>query len=199
MEQTCNLEEYIEKLTSKLFALKSHSFIAKAQNKYLQSLKETLQVNQAIAILDFSENYSFVVQDEVQGFHWNKNQCTIHPVAIYWNDGNKVNEKSMCIFSDDLIHDDDFVFETTKIICKNLSQLTNKNVDKLFYFSDGCAGQYKNCKNLINLTNHKKKKIWNTSHGKNSCDGIGGSIKRSVQRASLQRPQQPILDAFSAF
>ena len=27
-----------------------------------------------------------------------------------------------------------------------------------------------------------------TSHGKNSCDGIGGYIKRAVRRASLQRP-----------
>ena len=32
---------------------------------------------------------------------------------------------------------------------------------------------------------------WNffaTSHGKNACDGIGGTLKRSTARASLQRP-----------
>lgn len=32
---------------------------------------------------------------------------------------------------------------------------------------------------------------WNffaTSHGKGACDGIGGSVKRSAYRASLQRP-----------
>lgn len=32
---------------------------------------------------------------------------------------------------------------------------------------------------------------WNffaTSHGKNSCDGIGGTTKREVTRASMQRP-----------
>ena len=27
-----------------------------------------------------------------------------------------------------------------------------------------------------------------SSHGKNSCDGIGGTTKRIVTRASLQRP-----------
>ena len=27
-----------------------------------------------------------------------------------------------------------------------------------------------------------------TSHGKNACDGVGGSIKRAVYSASLQRP-----------
>ena len=37
--------------------------------------------------------------------------------------------------------------------------------------------------------------LFATSHGKNSCDGIGGSIKRTVRRASLQRPySDQILD-----
>ena len=31
---------------------------------------------------DFAENYKFMVQDEVQGFHWNNLQCTLHPVVI---------------------------------------------------------------------------------------------------------------------
>ena len=32
---------------------------------------------------------------------------------------------------------------------------------------------------------------WNffaTSHGKNACDGIGGLVKRSLSKTSLQRP-----------
>ena len=31
---------------------------------------------------DFSENYSFVLQDAVQGFHWNNAQATIHPLLF---------------------------------------------------------------------------------------------------------------------
>ena len=34
-------------------------------------------------MLDFSENYSFVLQDEVQAFHWNKSQGTIYTIAYY--------------------------------------------------------------------------------------------------------------------
>ena len=26
----------------------------------------------------------YVVQDEVQGYHWNKEQCTLHPVILYY-------------------------------------------------------------------------------------------------------------------
>ena len=61
------------------------------------------------------------------------------------------------------------------------------------YFSDGCAGQYKNCKNLYNLCHHKvdfnvdaKWVFFATSHGKQPCDGIGGTVKRLVSKASLQ-------------
>ena len=87
-----------------------------------------------------------------------------------------------------------------------MNKLSNKEVNKIFYFSEGCASQYKNCKHFFNLTHHKKnfgiKADWSlfaASCGKNSCDSIGGSRKRSVQQASLQTPQRPILDAHVAF
>ena len=56
-------------------------------------------------------------------------------------------------------------------------------------------GQYKNCKNFINLCHHEEdfgsRAEWNffsTSHGKGPCDGVGGTVKRLVARSSLQRP-----------
>ena len=36
-----------------------------------------------LVIGDFAENYSFVLQDTAQGFHWNNSQATIHPFVIY--------------------------------------------------------------------------------------------------------------------
>ena len=66
---------------------------------------------------------------------------------------------------------------------------------KIYYFSDGCAAQYKNCKNFLNLCKHKADfgldAEWHffcTSHGKGPCDGCGGCIKRLARKASLQRP-----------
>ena len=67
-----------------------------------------------------------------------------------------------------------------------------KSVDS---FNDGCAGQHKNYKAFLNLCHHKSDfdtdAIWAffaTSHGKSPCDGIGGTVKRKIRRASLQRP-----------
>ena len=68
-------------------------------------------------------------------------------------------------------------------------------LEKVFYFSDGSASQYKNLKNLINLLFHhedfKLQAEWNffaTSNCKHACDGVGGTIKRLAAHASLQHP-----------
>jgi len=67
-------------------------------------------------------------------------------------------------------------------------------IDNVIYFSDGCAAQYKNRKNIFNLCQHQEdfnlKAKWvffATSHGKQPCDGIGGTVKRLTANASLQR------------
>ena len=81
------------------------------------------------------------------------------------------------------------------------------NVKKHEYFSDGCAGHYKNFKNLINLTLHHQDfgldaswTFFATSHGKSPCDGIGGTVKRLTARASLHRSTfQQILTARDMF
>ena len=35
-----------------------------------------------------------------------------------------------------------------------LEEMFREKPKKVFYFSDGCAGQYKNCKNFMNLCHH---------------------------------------------
>ena len=74
-----------------------------------------------------------------------------------------------------------------------IKQHIRDRLKKAHYFSDGCAGQYKNCKNVINLYHHKDdfnlecvSNFFATSHGKSACDGIGGTVKRLVAKASLQ-------------
>ena len=58
---------------------------------------------------------------------------------------------------------------------------------KIIYFSDGCGRQYKNYKNFMNLM---QRKFFATSHGKNACDGVGGTVKRPAAHVSLQRAKE---------
>ena len=79
----------------KLVKLTAHSYISKCQSKYLKNLKEELPSNSARILGDFAENYSFVVQDEVQGFHLNNLQCTLHPVVVFYKEDQVLHFTSL--------------------------------------------------------------------------------------------------------
>ena len=186
------LHEFIDVVCSSFDHLRHHHFIMKAQASFLRSLKDGLAPDTAIILLDFAENYSFIVQDAVQGHHWDNSQATLHPFAVYYQDAQGLQCLSLCIISDCLKHD------TTAVHCFLSSLLPHlrhviHNLQKVIYFSDGAASQYKNYKNFSNLCHHKHDfdipaewHFFATSHGKSPCDGIGGTVKRLTARASLQ-------------
>ena len=99
---------------------------------------------------------------------------------------------SICFIPDDSCNTC-FVYEVQKTMINYLHELLPQ-VKKLFYFSDGCGGQYKNYKNFMNLCLHKQDFgldaewiFFATSHGKSPCDMIGGSVKCHAAKRSLQR------------
>ena len=58
------------------------------------------------------------MQDEVQGFHWNNFQCTLHPVVTYYQENDEMKNISYCVISDDRKHDVALVYEVQKAILK---------------------------------------------------------------------------------
>ena len=192
--QTLTVMEYIEKLVEKLIALIPHSYIAKSQSEYFKHEKESLADNKALIHMDFSENYSFQIQHEAQGYHWSHNSCTVHPAVLYYKEGQKILTKSLCFLSNDLVHDVSMVYVIQRY-CVTVFKELNSNISVVEYFTDGCAGQYKNRKSFYNLCKHQEDfgvgALWSffaTSHGKGACDGVGGTVKRLISKASLQRP-----------
>ena len=100
-------------------------------------------------------NYKFVVQDEVQSFHWNNLQCTLPPVVVYYRADGKLLHMSYCIISDDMTHDIAMVYKIQKCIIAAIKSKLPYIV-KVEYYSDGSAGQYKNCKNFSIYANTKQ-------------------------------------------
>ena len=203
---TTSIEEYIDYLVSKLEKLTSHSYLTTTQAEYLRKCKENLRDESVIFLGDFAENYKFVVQDEVQGFHWNTQQITLHPVVIYFREHNEIKSKSFCFLSDDMEHDVSMVYKIQQTMTTFIREWL-PDVQQIQYFSDGCAGQYKNKSNFFNLCKHEEdfglKASWTffaTSHGKSPCDGIGGTVKRVTAKTSLHRPlKDQILDCSKMF
>lgn len=105
--------------------------------------------------LDFAENYSFVAQDAVQGFHWKNSQATIHPFVAYFKQLGELQHKSMCVISDCLQHDTITVHRFQKDVL-NYLQKTAPHLSNFFYFSDGAPSQYKNFKIFANLVCHQR-------------------------------------------
>ena len=188
------VDDFISNLANKIVSLTRHHFTAKAQSTYLKELKQTLKLDECILIGDFAENYSFIVQDAA---HWENTQATLHPFVAYFHSSvqdNNLQHTSMCIISDSRKHTTAAVHTYQRHVLPFLREIL-PNLNKIHYFSDGCAGQYKNRYNFINLCYHQEDFNldceWNffaTAHGKSPCDGIGGTVKRLVAKASLQRP-----------
>lgn len=185
--------DFLDSLFDSLPKLLKHSFIATKQSAYLRHLKENLLPKDCIVICDFAENYSFVLQDAAQGFHWNNAQATIHPFVIYFNEEGKLQHLSLVIISDCMAHDTVAVHLFQRHLIAFLKEKIPYVLDKIHYFSDGAASQYKNKTNFVNLCHHTAdfsvEAEWNffaSSHGKNACDGVGGAVKRLAAQASLR-------------
>jgi len=186
------LSEFLNTVCEAFDGLRSHHFVAKSQSLYLRQLKDSLSPESVIVLLDFAENYSFLIQDAVQGHHWDNSQATLHPFAVYYRENETLKCLSFCIISDCMKHDTTTVHAFISVLLFHLKQILPV-VKKVIYFSDGAASQYKNYKNFANLCEHyadfNMEAEWHffaTSHGKSPCDGIGGTVKRLAARASLQ-------------
>ena len=163
--------------------------------------KNNLSEGECVTVLDFAENYSFIVQDAVQGFHWNSSPATIHPFVIYYANSEKSSQDcldhlSIACVSNHLQHDTVAVYSFQKVVLEYL-KVKLPMLKKMIYVSDRCGGQYKNYKNFMNLIKHcddfaldAECNFLATSHGKNACDSVGGTVKRLAARASLQRAKE---------
>ena len=68
--RTIPILDFVDLLVDTISKLTVYSFIAKSQARYIKNRKDNMSETSCIVLLDFAENYQFVVQDEIQGFHW---------------------------------------------------------------------------------------------------------------------------------
>ena len=104
------MDEFIDMFCEKLKVLRPHAFNA-AQQASFYECKSALTPREMVVTVDFSENYSFVLQDAAQGYHWNNSQATMHPFVAYYKDGSdKLCHLSYVVISEALNHDTTVVY-----------------------------------------------------------------------------------------
>ena len=137
------INEFISCFSLDIWNLTIHHFITKSQTKSLKDIKAGLAENEILILLDFAENYSFVTQDAIQSSYWTNQQATLHPCVVYYQEGGSLKSKSFCIISDSLLHDVNSVYAFQANLVPLLKEILPQ-LNKVIYFSDGCAAQYKN-------------------------------------------------------
>ena len=95
---TNSADEFMEFFCEKLKIL--------LQSAFHMEVNSSLQSGVFQVITDFAENYSFILQDEAQGFQWNNSQASIHPFVIYYTESSgELHQLSFVVISDCLHHD----------------------------------------------------------------------------------------------
>lgn len=189
--------DFVDYFCGLLFTLNEHDFIAKKQSEYFEKRKEKLSDDEVIAIMDFSENIAFEIQDAAQSYFYGKEQCTIHPVCMYYKENGELKQKSIIIIYESKEHKTETVYMFQTHLVDYVKTTLKKK--KIVFFSDGAPSHYKNKKNFLNLCLFKRDfdvdAEWHyfaTSHGKSPCDVLGGSFKRNAHLHNMKHPTEPI-------
>ena len=85
-----------------------------------------VELREILVTVDFSENYSFILKDVAQGFHWNNSQATLHPFVAYFVD-RELRHLNYVIISDCLHHDTIAVYLFQKCFIAFLKSFSIKN------------------------------------------------------------------------
>lgn len=142
---TVDSDEFLSQLFEDIVKLTGHHFIADTQKRYLSGCKSNLPLDTCIILMDFSENYSFIIQQSVQAFYYNNSQATLHPFCIYFRKPgtNELINVNYCVISDSTDH---FAYSINAFTAKIMEELQGQYswIKKVIYFSDGAPQQYKN-------------------------------------------------------
>ena len=188
-------EKFRDMLRKEVEQFRGHARRVRVQYEQLKSLKENLEVNEAIVQMDFAENYSCQTIEEVQSAYWNASMVTLHPAVAYYRseDGAELTHKSMMFVSDEMGHNSSTVFAFLKELTPHLKVIL-PNIKHIHYYTDSPTSQYRN-KTIFYLLSRPKDLFdvsasWNyfeAGHGKGPCDGVGGSVKRMADEAVRQQ------------
>ena len=121
------------------------------QTKYLRQLKETILTSKCIVVGKLLLCRSRCSSRVSLG---KNTQATLHPFIVYYRseaDGT-LSSESHCMISDSTRHTTSTVYTFQKSLLESL-KAQHPNIH---YISDGCARQYKNHHNFINLCFHQE-------------------------------------------
>lgn len=179
--------EFYENWLQEIEKFTEHYDVMRTQYKQTRILKENLPPGEIVKHMDFAENYSCKTADEIQSAYWNATQVTLHPMVIYFRDADEsLAHKSYVAVSNTLSHASGTVLTIMEKLFHEVIDLPGcAEIKYVHYWTDSPTSQYRNRFIFDAINNHESKygcpATWNyyeSGHGKNACDGLGGTVKR---------------------
>lgn len=180
-------DEAVDQFQDRMARFRQHIFNIRWQYRAYRELREKLADNECLIHVDFSENYGCKYTNEVQSVHFggSHQQATLHTGVLYTSSQSPL---SFCSISPSRRHDPSAIWAHLYPVLDMVKEKFPL-VQRLHFFSDGPATQYKQKGNFFLLCTEPFKRgfdiSWNffeASHGKGAPDGIGGTLKRSADR-----------------
>lgn len=139
------VQNVIDKFKEELKILRKHIFNMKTQYRNFRQSIDNIKPNEAVILVDFSENYNAKCHEEIQAHHFggSRNQITLHTVVVYLHDKDKnYKVSSFCTVSPCNIHQPAAIWAHLHPILTSIIE-DYPEIDTIHYFSDGPFSQYR--------------------------------------------------------
>ncbi|CAH0546986.1 unnamed protein product [Brassicogethes aeneus] len=169
-----------------------HQFNMCHQYREIKQKIASLDHNETLLRIDFSENFVCKYHAEAQAMHFgaSKVQLSLHTGVKYTKSFGNIKTTSFATSSDCLDHGAHAIWAHLNPILLKLNEFPE--IDTIHFVSDGPSAQYKNRYNFSILTQKLSqicpyiiKCSWSfteAGHGKGPMDGVGGVLKRTADK-----------------
>lgn len=186
----------ILELTEETKSLSEHLFVASWQQAQFSQLLKNIPPSWTVLNMDFAENYTCIMQNEVQSGRWGHNQVTVHPTVAYYRcpkeECDKIVQEALIFVTDDMTHDANAVNEFVKLTNQHLKDKRGLQIHHQVQLTDGCSAQYKSKTPFSDISYATEdfgfriqRHFYGPRHGKGPSDGAGAVAKSAVRRAVM--------------
>jgi hypothetical protein len=187
---------YMEKTVTTFI---THNFKARWQDEQCQLMMKNVPEGVIVSHINYAENYSFAIQNEVQSLYYFSMSVTILVHITMWKEGAETMKQTQFYISDDKEHDSAFV-QHCLLLHWDWVLDAGLMAEEHWVYSDGCSAQFKCATAMYFVSRYPLltggcKMWWNyfeSAHGKGEWDGAGAVVKRALRAEQIQNPLQPL-------
>lgn len=190
---------YMEKTVPKFI---THNFRARWQDEQCHNMMKNIPEGVLVSHIDFAENYTFAIQNEVQSMYYFSTSVTIVVQISMYRLGADVLKCTHYYISDDKCHDSAFV---QHCLLKHWQWAVQLGLEfqEHWVFSDGCSSQFKCATAMYFVARYPlltggclmRWNFFESAHGKGEWDGAGAVVKRALRQEQIQNPNRPLQNA----